>query len=315
MSFIDVHPLLFHGFIIFASLAILAKSADLVVYGITDYAKKLGISDYLIGFIIVSIGTALPDLIAAMTAAFLSQGGLIFGGIFGANLFAIPILGFVLLIGRKIKTQQKVIGNLPITTFFMCVLPLILVIDGFFSRMDGFISLAAFVVYIVRLWQGETYLGSMRKDIAFKDLYKDMIIFSIALAAMLLSARFLVFSSVRAAHLLEINPFVVGLLIIGIGGSFPELTVQIRSVLRKHHDIAFGNVLGSIVANSTFVVGLVGIISPFFISFKLVYLIFIFLAAGMLYILYLMGRDYVNWKHGVILIFIYVLFLVFEFAF
>ena len=98
MSFVDIHPLLFHSLVIFANLAILAKSADLIVYGITNYAKKLGLSDYLIGFIIISIGTALPDLIAALTAAVLRQGGIIFGGLFGANLFAIPILGIVLLI-------------------------------------------------------------------------------------------------------------------------------------------------------------------------------------------------------------------------
>lgn len=314
MSFVDVHPLLFNGFIIFASLAILAKSADLVVYGISDYARRLGISDYLIGFIIVSIGTALPDLISAMTAAFLGQSGLIFGGIFGANLFAVLILGVVLLIGKKIKTKQKAIGNLPITTLLMCILPLLLVIDGFFSRFDGFVALCAFGIYIFRLWQGEQYFGHMKKSIAFKDIYKDMMIFCIALAAMLLSARFLVLSSVRAAHILSISPFVVGLLIIAVGGSIPELTVQIRSVLRKHQDIAFGNVLGSIVANSTFVVGLVGIISPFFISFKMVYLIFIFLAAGMIYILYVMRKSYASWKHGIVLVLIYLLFLAFEFG-
>lgn len=315
MSFVDVHPLLFNGFIILASLAILAKSADLVVYGISDYARRLGISDYLIGFIIVSIGTALPDLISAMTAAFLGQSGLIFGGIFGANLFAVLILGVVLLIGKKIKTKQKAIGNLPITTLLMCILPLLLVVDGFFSRVDGLVALAAFGVYIFRLWQGEQYLGHMKKSIAFKNIYKDMMIFCIALAAMLLSARFLVLSSVRAAHILSISPFVVGLLVIAVGGSIPELTVQIRSVLRKHQDIAFGNVLGSVVANSTFVVGLVGIISPFFISFKMVYLMFIFLAAGMIYILYVMRKNYVSWKHGIVLILVYLLFLAFEFGF
>ena len=178
-NFINIHPLLFHSIIVLVSLAIVCKSADLLVYGISDYAKKLGVSDYLVGFLIVSIGTALPELVAAITGATLKQGPIVFGTILGSNIFKIPLLGIIILIGRKLKTTTS-IGSAPITTFFMAILPLILIIDGVLSRADGIILLTAFFIYIIHLWRGEGQLGKIKKTVAIKTIYKDAFIFLIA---------------------------------------------------------------------------------------------------------------------------------------
>src|SRR3989339_2122627 len=92
---IGLHPLLFHSIIAIASLTIITKSSDMVVYSISNYAKKLGISDYLIGFLVVSIGTALPELVASVTGTLSNQGLIVFGTVFGSSLFKIPLLGLV----------------------------------------------------------------------------------------------------------------------------------------------------------------------------------------------------------------------------
>jgi len=311
-NFFNMNPVVFYFFVIAASLFIVAKSADLLVYGISDYAKKLGISDYLVGFIIVSIGTALPELIASMTGALVKQGGIVFGTILGSNIFKIPLLGVVILIGRKIKINANDVGNAPIITLFLTILPLFLIIDGILSRGDGIILLIAFLIYIARLWHGEGQLGKMKKDVELKNIYKDAIIFVGALAALLLSARWLVFSSIGVSEVLNVSPYVIGLVVIGIGASTPELMVQLRSVLKRKHDLAFGNVLGSIVANSSLVLGLTSLISPFSMSIKTLFLTSIFMLGGILYVLILMGKEEVNWKHGLLLISIYILFLIFE---
>ena len=95
---INSYPLIFHSIIALASLIILAKSADMVVYGISNYAKKLGISDYLIGFLVVSIGTAIPELTASITGTLIGQGAIVYGTVLGSNLFGLPLLGLILLI-------------------------------------------------------------------------------------------------------------------------------------------------------------------------------------------------------------------------
>lgn len=308
-------PLIFHSAIVLASLIIVAKSSDMVVYGISSYAKKLGVSDYLIGFLVVSIGTAIPELIASVTGALVGQGAIVFGTVFGSNLFKIPLLGLVLLISKNIKIKQNIGMNAPIVTLFVTTLPILLVIDGVLSRLDGALLLIAFLVYIARLWHGEGKLGKMKKSIEIRKIWKDALIFCLALAALLLSARFLVFSSISISEILNISPYIVGLVIIGIGASTPELTVQIRAILKHHQNIAFGNVLGSLVANSAFVLGMASLIKPVYISSSTIFITSVFMVIGILYTLKMMGKEKVNWKHGLILILFYIVFLLSELIF
>lgn len=311
----DVQTIFFHIAIIVASLIVVVKSADLLVYGISNYARKLGISDYLIGFIVVSVGTALPELVAAITGALANEGDIVVGTVLGSNLFKIPIIGAILLVTKKVKINERVLGNAPVMTLLLTVLPLLLLLDGSISRIDGGILLFAFFMYIGRLWSAEGKLGNIKKNVKLKHITKDSMIFIGSLVALLLSARWLVSSSINISQILNISPYIVGLLVIGIGASMPELTVQLKSMVKHHQDMAFGNVLGSIVANSTLVLGLVGLIKPFFISFTTVIVSTIFIVVGTLFILLIMQKKEVDSKDGLILLAIYILFLMFEFVF
>lgn len=312
---VDVQTIFFHIAIIVASLIVVVKSADLLVYGISNYARKLGISDYLIGFIVVSVGTALPELVAAITGALANEGDIVVGTVLGSNLFKIPIIGAILLVTKKVKINERVLGNAPVMTLLLTVLPLLLLLDGSISRIDGGILLFAFFMYIGRLWSAEGKLGNIKKNVKLKHITKDSMIFIGSLVALLLSARWLVSSSINISQILNISPYIVGLLVIGIGASMPELTVQLKSMVKHHQDMAFGNVLGSIVANSTLVLGLVGLIKPFFISFTTVIVSTIFIVVGTLFILLIMQKKEVDSKDGLILLAIYILFLMFEFVF
>ena len=95
---INLNPLIFYSIIALASLIIVAKSADMIVYSISNYAKKLGVSDYLIGFLVISIGTAIPELTASLTGVLINQGPIVFGTVLGANLFELPLLGLILFL-------------------------------------------------------------------------------------------------------------------------------------------------------------------------------------------------------------------------
>lgn len=311
----NLPPLVFHSIVALASLIIVAKSADMVVYSISNYAKKLGVSDYLIGFLVISIGTAIPELTASITGTLISQGPIVYGTVLGSNLFKIPLLGLILLIVKKIKIKQNIGMNAPIVTLFIIIFPILLSIDGILSRIDGAFLLIAFLIYIARLWRGEGELGKIKEKVELKNVWKDALIFSLALAALLLSARFLVFSSVSISETVNISPYIIGLIVIGIGASTPETTVQIRSIIKHHKDIAFGNVLGSLVANSALVLGIAAIIKPIYINPLIILITSIFMFIGTLYILIIMGKEKVNWKHGLILISFYILFLLAEWIF
>jgi len=311
----NVNPIVFHSIIALASVIVLAKSADMMVYSISDYAKKLGISDYLIGFLVISIGTALPELVASINASLLNAGQVVFGTIIGSNIFKIPLLGLVLLIARKIKTQFGDMGNAPIITIIIIILPLMLIMDNYLSRFDGVILIVVFIVYVINLWKSEGKLGKIKKKVELRNIAKDVIIFILALIALLLSARWLVFSSLELSKTLNISSFLIGAIIIGIGASAPELTVQIRSVIRNQHNMAFGNVLGSIVANSALVLGIVGIISPFHVMLSAFKGAAIIMVLGLIVSIVIIQKEIITWKHGLLLIGIYILFLLMEIIF
>ncbi len=311
-TILELNPLLFHSLIILASLVVLAKSAHYIVLGISSYSRKIGVSDYLIGLLVISIGTAVPELVASITGASIGQGGFVFGTILGSSLFKIPLLGLVLLIAKKVTIDREVKTNPPILSFVGTMLPFALIIDGTLSRVDGILLLLVFGGYCFKIWMAEKKFGKLKKYIPFRIIWKDALIFLLSLAALLLSARWLVFSSLVMADYFRITPFLVGLLVIGIGASAPELLVQITSIRKKHHDIAFGNAMGSLVANSAFALGIAPLVKPITIDPMSLLSTGIFFFLGTVAVIYLMGRKEVNWKHGLWLIILYAAFLAFE---
>jgi len=175
--------------------------------------------------------------------------------------------------------------------------------------------LLVFALYLITLWQGEGKLGKIKKQVSFRKIWKSGLIFSFALATLLYSARWLVFSSLQISKILNISPLIVGLVVLGIGSSMPELAVQIKSIRKKHVDIAIGNVFGSIIANAILVLGVVAIIKPVIINPMTLILSSIALMVGLVYLAHLMQRREANWKHGLILIVFYLLVIVAGFYF
>lgn len=306
-------PLAFFFLVSIASVLILAFSSEYLVKGIVLFGEKIGISEYVIGFLVVSLATALPELLSSLQGAFLGDPGIILGTILGSNIFKLPLLGLVIIVGKKIKTHAEDIGSAPIVTLFISLLPLLLIIDGNLTRIDGFILLLAFVLYMMNLWQSHSAMKPKKINVKLSSLIRPMLIFLGCLVALLLSSRFLVHSLTELTTLLGMSSFFIGFLVIGIGASAPELVVQLKAIVHHHQNLAFGNVLGSIVANSTLVLGIVALLFPFSMDFSIIFPSFLFLAIGLFLVLWLMMKEEVNWKHGVFLLVLYFIFLGIEF--
>ena len=155
------------------SFVVLVKSADVAVSSICRYARKVGISDYLIGFLIVAIGTSLPELSTAVTSASAGFGEIILGDVVGANIIDITVvLGLMAIVGRKIHVKSRMLGKTIFLTMGVVILPFLLGYDGHFSRFEGFVMIIAFVLYIVRLWNREGGFGKIKKDVPWKLIYR-----------------------------------------------------------------------------------------------------------------------------------------------
>tara|TARA_Y100000310_G_scaffold83483_1_gene80161 strand:- start:6766 stop:7653 length:888 start_codon:yes stop_codon:yes gene_type:complete len=289
------------------------KSASYAINAIIDYAKKTGISEYLIGFLVVSIGTTLPDLSAGIFASLSGQGALILGDVIGSNILDVTVvLGIAAVIAKKVKVHGKIVDRTMFTTLFMVLLPLLLGLDGIISRLDGMILLTAFLVYLSRLLKREGELGKVKKDVKWKNIWKDMFVFVGSLIALLLSARWLVISTLRLSYIFNIPVFVMGLVFVAFGNTTPELMVQIKAVMSGHTSMGFGNILGAVVANSTLVVGISSIINPIIFDKKAFMIPALFAVTAVYIGILFIKKKEVTWQEGIALFLIYATFLASE---
>ncbi|MBI4149986.1 sodium:calcium antiporter [Candidatus Woesearchaeota archaeon] len=297
------------------SIFVMMRAASYAIEAIGHYAREAGISDYIIGFLVVSMGTSLPDLSTAFIASMAKQGQLVLGDLIGSSIMDVTvILGLTALIGRKIAVQGAVLRKTVLLVLGMVLLPLLLALNGTLSRLDGAIMIGAFILYVIILIRKEGELGTIKKQIAFKDVWQDMVVFLGCLAALLLSARWLVVSSLQIAHEFQIPTFVVGLLVIAFGTAIPELAVELKSIRTKKSGIAFGDILGSVVMNVTLILGFATMINPITFSVSKFFVPAMFLLTAVFFgTLFIMKRE-ITWDEGIGLLLVYATFVITQVA-
>lgn len=288
-----------------ASIALLAKSSDWLVESISRYSRELGISEYLIGFLLLSVATAIPELVVSIIGAVTGDAGLVLGTVLGSNLFKIPLIGGLIIAARRIKVNTADIGTAPVLTLLFALLPLLLLADGILSRADGGLLLLAFALYLVRLWNAECTLGNLKKDVKIQRIWKHAALFVAALLVLLASSRILVAVSGNIAATLAVPSFLIGLVALGSAGSAPEFFVQARAMFRRNQNMALGNMLGSIVANSTMVLGIAALVHPLEYPAFAVLPSFAFITAGTLLTVWLVEKETATWKYGLAMLAVY----------
>ncbi len=250
-------------------LAVLVWSSDKFVLGASALARSLGVSPLLIGLTIVGFGTSAPEMIVSAVSAWQGNPGLAIGNAIGSNIANIAlILGAAALIAPLVISSRILKREMPILLAVM-LLVLALLIDSELGFGDGIILLvgmAAVMAWIV-------YDGITRHDSHLEQefenelppempLWQAMAWLILGLLLLLISSRLMVWGAVNIAVAMGISDLVIGLSIVAIGTSLPELGATFACMKKKEYDIALGNVLGSNLFNSLGVLGIAGIIEP-----------------------------------------------------
>ena len=256
-----------------AGLIILILGADLLVRGATRLAAAFGVSPLVIGLTIVAIGTASPEIAVSLKAAAAGQGDLTLGNVLGSNIFNILfILGLTSLIAPIVIAEQLIRKDAPIM-LGISLLTFLLVMDGGLGWVDGVILLAGLAMYFVfALRQSKQESRDVQKEYAEEFAPKEprttrntiihLIFILIGLGLLVLGSNWLVEAAVQIARALGVSELVIGLTIVAVGTSMPEVATSIIAALKKESDIAVGNAVGSNIFNLLGVLGIAGIVSP-----------------------------------------------------
>ena len=302
-------PLFIYILVLAGSLFVLIRAADLIVFGISNYARKFGISEYLIGFLVVSVGMSTPEFVSSLMGSLQNNSGVVVGSFFGAVIAALLlVLGVSAITGKKISLESRLLRESRHYFLAIAALPAVFLLTGNVPRSAGIILIATFFGFVVYLWRKEGTFGKLR-NVKIKNIWKDVLIFLGALVAMLLAARWMVFSAVQISQLTGISSFLISVLVIGIGSSLPDLSVQIRAIKTGHTHVAFGDILGSTVVDMLLFFGIVALINPITIKVQSVLIGVIFYLGAMALVLWLVKNREMDYRHGIIMVCFYLLFI------
>lgn len=255
---------------IFAGLLLLVWSADRFVEGSAVSAKHIGMPPLLIGMIIVGFGTSAPEMLVSAMSAVEGNPGIAVGNAYGSNICNIAlILGITSLINPIQVTSGVLKKELPILFAVTCV-SILLLTDQSLSRMESFFLIAVFLTLLgwsffqQQNHESDSFAGEVEAGIEAPviSLKKAVLYLLIGLAILILSSRLLVFSAVAIARTLGVSDLLIGLTIVALGTSLPELASSVTAARKNQHDIALGNIIGSNLFNTLAVVGIAGLIHP-----------------------------------------------------
>ena len=252
---------------IIVGLVVLVWSADRFVLGAAATAKHFGMSPLLIGMTIVSLGTSAPEIFVSLTASLNGAGTLAIGNALGSNIANIGlVLGITALIAPLPIQSRMMRKEIPILLLVTVIAGLVLQDLGI-SLMDGIIMLVCLVVTLFWLFnesadEGIGGLDEEEAEAMGKLTTKQSLFWmAVGLIALIISAKLLVWGAVDVARFFGISELVIGLTIVAIGTSLPELAASVTSALKGHHDIAIGNVVGSNIFNLLAVMPIPGLIA------------------------------------------------------
>lgn len=255
---------------IVTGLVLLVWSADRFVDGAAATAKHFGMPTLLIGMLIVGFGTSAPEIVVSVLASIQGNGGIAIGNAFGSNIANIALILGITAALAPVVVESKILKlELPILAV-VTLLGTGVVLDGKVEVWEGIVLLVGFAMFLG--WSVRTGMKSKKDALEAEveqeleehamPLKKGIIWLLVGLVVMVVSSRALVWGAVEVATSFGVSDLIIGLTIVAIGTSLPELASSLAAVRKGEHDLALGNVIGSNMFNTLAVVGLAGTINP-----------------------------------------------------
>ena len=280
-------------------ILLLIWGADRFVHGAAAIARNFGVAPLLIGLTIVAFATSAPEILVSAVAAGRGEGGLALGNAIGSNVCNIGlVLGAVSLV-RPIQLSSATLRREMSALLAVSLLTVSLFLDSFLSRVDGFVMMTGLV--IVMIWLAKLGLKSAANDPLKGDYEAEIPIdvsmkmavlwFFVGLAVLLAGAELLVEGAISVAQAFGVSEVVIGITLVALGTSLPELAVSLISAMKKEYGLAIGNIVGSNIFNLLAVIGVAATIDPHALAPSVLSL-HVFVMVAFTLVLFAMTYDY-----------------------
>ena len=284
---------------VIGGLALLIWGADRFVHGAAAGARNLGIAPLLIGLTIVAFATSAPEILVSAVAALRGEPGLAFGNAIGSNVVNIGlVLGCTAML-RPIELRSATLRREMPALLSVTLLTVSLFLDNYLSRVDGFVMLMG--LGIVMIWLARLGMRSVAGDPLIEDfdaeIPKDVSMpwaifwLLLGLGTLLVGAELLVDGSIEIARAWGVSDVVIGITLVAVGTSLPELAVSLVSVMKNEHGLAIGNIVGSNIFNLLAVIGVAAAIEPSAVAPSVLSL-HMFVMVAFTLVLFAMTYDY-----------------------
>lgn len=302
------------NFLIFVfSLFLVVKGATLATKHSTKLAEKFHLSKYIVGFIIVTFISIIPETLISINSAIAGVPEFGLGTLFGSNVADLTLIFSILIIyaGRGIRIESKILKNVRLYPFFL-VIPILFGLNGNYSRIEGIVLVVAgSLFYYLALKNNVGVSGRLRNG---GGKYKNILLLLSAMAMLLIGSHFTVISATKLANALRVSPILIAMFVVSLGTTMPELFYSLKSVKKKDDGLAIGDIMGSVLADATIVVGILAVISPFSFPAKIVYVTGVFMLVASFVLLRFMrsGRT-ISKKEGYMLLTFWLIYVAVEF--
>jgi len=302
------------------SCLVLSYSGAWIVKSLVKIARFLKWKSFVISSVLMGFSTSLPETFIGITSALHNESNLILGVVIGSNIIALTIVvGVGAFLTNGLTLRKKIVQKSTIYAIFYSLLPFLLLRDGSISRTDGVILLISFIFYFSQLMSQEKRFSQIFNNqkidwVSFKSFLFNLLTFCAGLFLLLLSSERIVFSTLKIAESFNVPTVIISIFLIAFGTSLPEITFGIKSMSLKQENMIIGNAMGSIVTNSTLVLGITSLISPIVIDSFLPYFngIAFVLITCLFFLIFARTDHKITRKEAILLIIIYFVFILIE---
>ena len=256
--------MIYNIFILTVGLILLLKGSDYLVIGSSRISRNFGVQPLIIGMTVVAFGTSLPEFIVSLESAIAGEQGIGLGNIIGSNIANIALVLGVAALIKPLKIEKDVLKKDLPTVIVISIIAYIMMLDNEVGFIDGTILTIIFIIFLYRMFlkakKGKVPLDDIGRS---KSPYINYIYAIGGITALAFGARFTIEGASGVATYFGISSLAIGLTVVAIGTSLPELVATLTAIKKGEDEIGVGNIIGSNIFNLLFVLGIISLIKPF----------------------------------------------------